>query len=86
VPKCVTVRFPRHGQLVSKTDFNGVSILSEYYPNGVLGAGQLKCETLATGRKAYSSYTARGDLYRTIFGPILAMSELIRAQGECGIL
>ena len=50
------------GQVASETDFTGQRTDYEYYPNGVLGAGQLKCATRTDGRKTYFGYTARGEL------------------------
>jgi YD repeat-containing protein len=48
------------GQLSSKTDFTGVQVTFDYYPNGVAGAGLLKSETGPTGKKTYHSYWRGG--------------------------
>src|SRR5207245_5728471 len=45
--------------------FTGMSVAYDYYGNGVTGAGQLKSETRANGKKTYHSYTSRGESYRT---------------------
>jgi YD repeat-containing protein len=59
-----TKTYNQFNQVVNSTDFAGNSTAYEYYPNGVLGAGQLKCQT-QSGKKAYCSYTARGESSRT---------------------
>ncbi len=57
--------YDQFGQVTNKKDLTGMSVAYEYYPNGVTGAGQLKSETRPNGKKTYTSYTARGEAYRT---------------------
>src|SRR5258707_6858024 len=48
-------------------------------PNGGTGAGQLKCETRANGKKTYHSYTTRGEPCRT-WGDVPYPEERIYSQ------
>ncbi len=59
-----TVAYNQFGQVTNQTDFTGSSPAIEYYPNGVLGAGQVKCQT-QSGKKTYYGYTSRGELHRS---------------------
>jgi len=53
------------GQVANEVDLTGKATSYEYYPNGVTGAGNLKCVTQANGKKTFVSYSARGEAYRT---------------------
>ena len=67
------------GQVIGTSDFTGDSITYEYYPNGVPGAGNVKCEVRRNGRKTYHSYTLRGEPYRT-WGDVPYPEERVYSQ------
>jgi len=56
--------YDQWGRVAGTTDFTGQSTTYEYYPSGVAGAGQVSTVT-RSGKKTYSSYTLRGELYHT---------------------
>jgi RHS repeat-associated protein len=56
---------PVTGWVTSQTDFTGQTTTYQYYGTNQANAGKLKCQTSATGKNTYYSYTTQGKLYQT---------------------